>query len=183
MGIKADRKTINKVFEEAGYRRIPPRYKPYLSKEQKSKRLRMALFYKQRERTDPAFWHGVIFTDEMSIEVGLRRGKDLVTRLPNEEWHKDCILRRYKNYSTIMFWGAIGYNWKGPCHIWEKESAKEKKKNDAEVQKMKDKYEPIARAEFEQWLKKRGKKPGRQPTFKFTAFSRNGKAGGIDWFR
>src|SRR5687768_13910946 len=24
---------------------------------------------------------------------------------------------------------------------------------------------------------------GKKPTFKFTAFSRNGKAGGIDWFR
>lgn len=184
LGMKHSRHTIDKVFREAGYGKYYPRYKPHLSQQAKKTRLQMALSYKKNEEEDPYFWQGCIFTDEMSIEVGLRRGYRLVTRLPDEEWHDHCVVRRYKNYSTIMFWGCIAYNWKGPYHIWEKESAAEKKENDAEVAELAKAAEPEARRIWEaEQAKKTGPRRGRRATFKFKGFTRRGKAGGIDWFR
>src|SRR5687768_8015690 len=90
-----------------------------------------------------------------------------------------------------MFWGAVGYDYKGPCHIWEKESSTEKHENDIEITALKVAAEPAAR---EAWVQEQIQKDvalaamgkqrqGKKPTFKFTAFLRNGKAGGIDWFR
>jgi hypothetical protein len=120
----------------------------------------------------------------MSIEVGLRRGKQMVTRLPEEEWDDDCIIRRYKNYATVMFWGAIAYNWKGPCHIWTKESAEEKKENDQLAAYLRAEAMPAALKAWEAEQRKKGpNRRGRKAVFRFTGFSRRGKTGGIDWLR
>lgn len=58
----------------------------------KKKRLAMVLFYKKSGEENPDYCYGVIFTDEMSIEVRIRRGQQMVTRLSFEEWDNDCII-------------------------------------------------------------------------------------------
>jgi hypothetical protein len=32
-----------------------------------------------------------------------------------------------------MFWGAFSFNKKGPCHVWEKETAEKKKERKANL--------------------------------------------------
>lgn len=120
----------------------------------------------------------------MSIEVCLRRGYRFVPGLLEED--EDCIVRRYKNYLTVMFRDAITYDWKGPFHIWDKESPVEKKENDKELAAMRAKAEPTA---WQAWEAEQqahvaaGRRRGCKPFFRFTAFARKGKARGIDWFR
>jgi hypothetical protein len=47
--------------------------------------------------------------------------------LPREAYHKHVIRRRWKGFFEFLFWGSFTYDKKGPCHVWEKETAKEKK--------------------------------------------------------
>jgi hypothetical protein len=57
-----------------------------------------------------------------------------VWRLPREAYDKHCIRRRWKGFSEFMFWGAFSYDKKGPCHIWEKETAEEKRERKADLE-------------------------------------------------
>ena len=69
----------------------------------------------------------MIFTDETAVQLGGTRGKRRVWRKPDEAYNKHVIRRRWKGFSEFMFWGAFSYDKKGPCHVWEKETAQEKK--------------------------------------------------------
>ncbi len=53
--------------------------------------------------------------------MGENRGQIYVTRLKNEEWEPDCLEKLFSGYSTFIFWGAIAWNWKGPCHVYTPE--------------------------------------------------------------
>ncbi|RPA92102.1 hypothetical protein L873DRAFT_1711571, partial [Choiromyces venosus 120613-1] len=70
-------------------------------------------------------WVDYAFTDEMSMEVGTCFGVNLVWREKGEHWHEDCVGTK-KNGITMMCWGMISWNWKGPFHIWAKEMKEEK---------------------------------------------------------
>jgi len=54
-------------------------------------------------------WKAYIWTDEMSVKVGMECStQDWVWRRKNEELHPDCI--DYKKRATgsgMMFWGAF----------------------------------------------------------------------------
>ncbi len=117
--VVASRKTIVKAFEEAGYGRYAPRSKPNLTVEMKEKRCAWCL-----DKWYWGFileWDRVIYTDETSVKLGENRGRIHVTRTKDEEWEPACMEKAFSGYSTFMFWGAIAYNWKGPCHIYEPE--------------------------------------------------------------
>jgi hypothetical protein len=55
------------------------------------------------------------------------RGKRRVWRLPGEAYYKHIIRRCWKGFFEFMFWGASSYDKKGPCHVWEPETAQEKR--------------------------------------------------------
>jgi len=78
-------------------------------------------------------WGNIGFTDEMSIEIGASFGVNTVWREKGERWEDDCVGTKKKHGISIMCWEAIGWNWKGPFHVWLKESKEEKEKavNDA----------------------------------------------------
>ena len=61
-------------------------------------------------------WKAYIWTDEMSIKVGMERStQDWVWRRTDEEFHPDCI--NYKKRVTgtgMMFWGAFRWGKIGP---------------------------------------------------------------------
>ena len=48
-----------------------------------------------------------------------------------------------------MFWGCFSYNYKGPCHIWQKEIAKEKKESGRAIKQLNKEREPEAKAAWE----------------------------------
>jgi hypothetical protein len=48
-----------------------------------------------------------------------------------------------------MFWGCFTYYKKGPCHIWEPETPKQKKEADTYLAKLNAELEPIMREEWE----------------------------------
>jgi hypothetical protein len=95
-----------------------------------------------------------------------------------------------------MFWGSFSYYEKGPCHIWEPETAAEKraskedlKKRNAKIEaeckkKWQEKVEKAAEEYFEKYKKKKG---GPKPRWIFGktngAIVREKGRGGIDWYR
>jgi len=111
--ISASRETINKAMIEAGYKRYSPLYKPVLQRSTKIARFKLA----SDHLDDGSYWYRILFTDECSAVIG-DWNKVKVTRLKSERWNADCTEPVYKKYSSIIFWGAIGYNFKGPCYIW-----------------------------------------------------------------
>nr|KMM65726.1 hypothetical protein CPAG_02070 [Coccidioides posadasii RMSCC 3488] len=89
-----------------------------------------------------------------------------------------------------MFWGCFTYEKKGPCHIWEPETAAAKHQAQKELDALNIDHEIKAR---EEWELVNGihclqihPNCGRKPTFKFTVKTgklvRQGK-GGVDWYR
>ena len=130
-GIQASPPTIAKAFREGGYGRYHPRYKPFLNNKMKDDRMVFCLWHetwtlhsKEDNILDIGGWDQVIFTDETSVIMGEHRGKGLITRTKDEEWDLECMEKSFKSNSTFMFWGSIAWGWKGPCHIYEKETSK-----------------------------------------------------------
>jgi hypothetical protein len=70
----------------------------------------------------------VIFSDEASIIVSAKHSQQKISRMADERFHKDCIERRYNNYSEAMFWACFTYNYKGPCYIYYPETPEQKEK-------------------------------------------------------
>ena len=64
----------------------------------------------------------------MAIEVGAGFGVQHVWREKGERWENDCVGTKKKHGISVMCWGAIGWNWKGPFYVWSKESKEEKVK-------------------------------------------------------
>jgi len=94
-------------------------------------------------------------------------------------------------YSEFMFWGCFTYDFKGPCHIWQTEKAVEKKAamKDIELMNLAVEQEAKEAWELNNAMNRMGlrNRQGRKPVWKFTAdngaFVRDGKGGGIDWYR
>jgi hypothetical protein len=141
-------------------------------------------------------WKNVIWADETSVQLGGARGKRRVWRKAEEAYHPHCIKRRWKGFKEFMFWGAFSYDKKGPCWIWEDETAAEKKFAIAELKRMNALREDDDRAAWElaQQLKRdayfgrTGKRfPGLPAKWKHIAkhgaYVREKGKGGIDWWR
>ncbi|KAF1981583.1 hypothetical protein K402DRAFT_342121 [Aulographum hederae CBS 113979] len=137
-------------------------------------------------------WKRVVFTDETSVILNHKRGGTRLWRRSDEAYEKACTRERWGGYSEFMFWGAIQYDHKGPCHIWRPETAQEKKEATKDIKAMNTTREPELRAEWKlnTAMKRVGirNKRGPKPTWKFNAeqgaLTRSVKSkGGIDWYR
>lgn len=62
------------------------------------------------------------------MKVGASHGVVQVWREKNddEKWADDCVGKRQVQESKVMCWGMIMYSYKGPFHVWEAETEKEK---------------------------------------------------------
>ena len=60
------------------------------------------------------------------MQLGLVRGKRRVWRKQDEAFHPHVITRRWKGFSEFMWWSCFSYYEKGPFHIWEEKTKKEK---------------------------------------------------------
>ena len=164
--------------------------KPGLTQEMKDARLKFCMEHKDWTIEDQK---RVIWMDETSVLLGHRRGAVRVQRTVMEsiEPVQSTSRNRWKGASEMMFQGAYSYDYKGPCHIWKKETTKEKKQADIEIEKMNNELEAIVK---EQWELTTGMRrlelrnlPGKQPKWQFNIkngkIARGLKNGGIDWWR
>jgi hypothetical protein len=98
-----------------GYHKRRARKKPFLSAKHWQVRLAWA-----RERQDWTIqqWKRVIWTDECSFEVDHDGSQTWVWRKVGEQFLDACLKPTFKSGRTsVMFWGAIGYDMRGPCAV------------------------------------------------------------------
>ena len=66
-------------------------------------------------------WSRIIWTDEASVELGRNSHPRKVIRKPGEGYLPDCLEPTFKSgRSSVMVWGSIAYNKKGPLIILPK---------------------------------------------------------------
>jgi hypothetical protein len=136
----------------------------------------------------------VIWSDETSVVLCIRRGSYRVWRKPNQKVEKKMIRERWKGYSEFMFWACFSYDKKGPCHVWRAETPSERTKAEKELEELNAQNEPLAQAkwealEAERYAVSREENPRwtRHRNWRWT--EKTGKLvrkpgyGGIDWYR
>jgi transposase len=182
--------TVWRILRIAGYHKVKPTKKPGLTAEQRKARLAWCLEHKDWTLED---WKKVLWSDETSVVYGVRRGGERVWRTVYEQSIETCKRQRWKGFSEFMFWGCFSYDYKGPCHVWTKETAAEKKKAKADLDRRNLLRESNCKLEWElstgfrRQLNLRGQPKGKTPEWKFNEANgklvRKSKAGGIDWYR
>lgn len=75
-----------------------------------------------------------VFTDETWVEIGGVRREQKVSR-PRRANPYDYCRPKKRTAIRVMFWGSIAYGYKGPYHIWTKETKEEKDYFDTMVAK------------------------------------------------
>ncbi|KAJ5723611.1 hypothetical protein N7488_001646 [Penicillium malachiteum] len=187
-GILVSPATIWRVLKRAGMRKTKPTRKPGLTKAMRDARLNFCLEHQDWTLED---WKNVIWSDETSVILLHRRGGYRVWRNPLERFVRSYIRERWKGASEFMFWGCFLYNFKGPCHCWKLETAREKKESIEMIEAWNSELEPIMREkwELETGMRRVGlrNQPGKAPKWKWIEkngkLSRTKSRGGIDWFR
>jgi hypothetical protein len=179
--------TIWRVLKSEGYNKVKPTRKPGLTAEQRTIRLAWCLDHQDWTLED---WKNVIWSDETSVILGLKRGSTRLWRKTSEAVQDDCIRRRWKGFTEFMFWGCFSYDKKGPCHVWKSETVAEKRAAQKEIDVMNAANEPLFKAdwELETAMKRTGlrNKPGKKPEWRFTKDTKKlvrDSNGGIDWYR
>jgi transposase len=110
LSVKHD--TLVKAIHELGYRRCIARRRPLLKAIDEKRRLQFARTHKHWTVED---WKRVIFTDEMSIKIGMARLDIMwVWRKSGEEFHRDCVELKKRSTGGKMFWGAFRWGKIGP---------------------------------------------------------------------
>jgi transposase len=108
-GISRD--SVKRIAEEEGFHKRHARAKPFLRPVHVEKRLQWAMDYENMD------WRTVIFTDEVSFEMGKRGGITWTIRRVGEEFKQKHIQLTFRQgRKTIMVWGAIAHGHKWPLH-------------------------------------------------------------------
>jgi len=177
-----------RILHKYGLRNVKPTRKPGLNAVQKAARLAFCLAHRDWTLEQ---WKDVIWSDETSVILGQRRGTIRLWRDSGEAYERSCIRRRWKGFTEFMFWGCFSYDSKGPCHIWKRETAQERKAADDELKELNRDLEGVMKEEWELSTAMRRANlrnlRGRKPVWKWNAKNgklvRTAKAGGIDWYR
>ena len=190
LAVRCSAQSVWRVLRTHGYSKVKPTRKPGLTAAQKKARLEWCLQHKDWTLDD---WKQVLWSDETSVVSGVRRGGERVWRTVYERNAKSCSRGRWKGFLEFMFWGCYSYDHKGPCFVWEKESKTAKAKADKDLQQRNAKREEDCRVDWElatatrRKLRLRSKAKGPSPQWKWSKATgklvREGKAGGIDWYR
>ena len=130
----------------------------------------------------------MFWTDETPIKVGQKRGQVWVTRKKNEAWHKDCINLSFKKYTNLQFWGCFTAEFRGPYHIYGRETASEKAAAKADLQGINANYNADQQLLADNFHTERANKPQSKrlkrvpkPEGSLKTRRKDGK-GGIDWY-
>ena len=107
-GIPGHLNTIRTALAKEGYYRRIARAKPWLTPKHMAARLEWCL---EHVNWSDRQWLSVLWTDEASFRCGYF-GQVYITRQAGEEFHKDCLIARFRKYSACMIWGCIS-----PCGL------------------------------------------------------------------
>jgi len=120
LGLNVCESTVKLALKDLGYHHCIARRHPFLKKKDRKRRLQFARRHAHLTVEDRKAY---IFTDEMSIKVGMERTtQDWVWRKPDEEFHPDCISYQKRATGTgMMFWGAFRWSRMGPGVFFELE--------------------------------------------------------------
>lgn len=88
LGMKVSKTTVRTDTKARNCNRVKSTMKLDLTDVQEAQRYEIALSRKDWTLND---WKMVVFTDEAAILVGEHRGKHLISRTPEDKYHKDCI--------------------------------------------------------------------------------------------
>ena len=91
-------------------------------------------------------WKKVIWTDEISVILGHRRGAVRIWRKIEERFDNTVIRRRQKDSSEFIFQGSFSYNHKGPLYIQKTETATQKKAATEALERRNKEIEPKAKS-------------------------------------
>ncbi|KAF1972160.1 hypothetical protein BU23DRAFT_508906 [Bimuria novae-zelandiae CBS 107.79] len=124
--------TFQNVMYEAGYSRKAQGFKPTLTDDQHKERYEWALAHnsdKDEYGDGKGFnYRRVVYTDETPARVGEQRGMKRAWCKADEVYHKDVKRPKIQaNYCTLQFYGSFTYDYKGPTHIYEKETPEQKR--------------------------------------------------------
>jgi len=104
-----------KNFEGGWFARRKARKVIYLTEEQKEKRVEWA---RKFEDWGSEGWAQVIWLDEVYVVLSDQKGSVFVTRNPQEEFHEDCVIPKFKQSNLqIMAWSCIMKGKKGPLVV------------------------------------------------------------------
>ena len=161
--------TVLNILREQKISSVKPSRKPGLTQLMRAFRLQFCLDHQYWTLED---WKKVIWTDETSVILGVRRGAVRIWRRADEAYVKSAVRNRWKGFSEFMFWAAFTYDHKGPCHIWSKETAAAKKASEAHIAQLNADLEPAAKAEWEistamRRMNLRRRVGGRAPIWRF----------------
>ena len=179
------------ILHEAGLLKTKPTKKSGLSENMRKARLQWCLDYQHWTLED---WKHVIWSDETSVVLCVRRGGFRVWRKPDEKVLKSNIRERWKGYSEFMFWACFSYDKKGPCHVWRAETLSERKEAGEVLETLNAQNEPLAKAkweadEAERYAAAHEANPRTARHRRWRWSERTGKLvrkpghGGIDWYR
>jgi hypothetical protein len=107
------------MLKKNGFRNVKESTKPGLTEVMKKARLKFCKDYEHWTLED---WKRVIWTDETSVVLGYRRGQYRIWQRDFERHAKTCVRSRFKKASEFMFWGCFSWDYRGPYHIWAKET-------------------------------------------------------------
>ena len=86
-----------------------------MTEEQKEKRVEWTKKFEDWSSED---WAQVIWSDEVYVVLGDQKGSVFVTRNLQEEFHKDCVIPKFKQSNLqIMAWSCIMKGKKGPVVV------------------------------------------------------------------
>lgn len=111
--IDCNPETLRLVLRKNNLNGRVARKKPYISKENKNKRINFAKTYKNK---DIEFWKDVIFCDESKYNIFRSDGQSYVWRKPNEELKEKNLRATVKHGGgSVMVWGCMSAS--GPGNL------------------------------------------------------------------
>ncbi|KAF2180178.1 hypothetical protein K469DRAFT_796305 [Zopfia rhizophila CBS 207.26] len=108
LGINVCRRLLIKAFEKELYHRRKATEKPFINGDQRHQRVMWA--WEHLDWSDEQ-WASVGWSDEMSARTGA--GEVYVIRLAEEKFHRDCMIPKFKGYSSCIAWSIITLDAKG----------------------------------------------------------------------
>jgi hypothetical protein len=94
-----------------------PAKKPFITKQQISKRLKFCRFMQDKSKE---WWEQVMFTDESTFQQVRGPGYNYVRRPPSQRYNPKYTIKTVKHPPSVMAWGGISANGRCGLHIFQK---------------------------------------------------------------
>jgi transposase len=116
------KKTVSRTLKMLGIGSRIARKKPYLKPAHRKQRMEFVAIVKNWGDEE---WTKIIWTDESSVELRKNTCICHIWRHPHEAFKENCLAPTFKSGRTsVMVWGCIAYNRKGPLCFLPKNQRK-----------------------------------------------------------